>query len=375
MVSDSNSTEVLVAGGGLVGAAIAYGLARRGVATIVLDGGDDALRPSRGNFGLVRVQGKGFGCPAYSRLTYDSAVAWQGFADDLKEASGIDVAYSKPGGAIVALSDEELETYCAKLEAIGRDADDLPVDYEVLDQPGLAKHLPGLGPDVAGGVYCPLDGHVNPLYLLRALQLGLQVHGGRYLANHEVTQIDSRSGEFRVRAGSRDFTAGKIVIAAGHGTPRLAAMIGARIPVNPEHGQIIVTERIRPVLKVTTSFARQTEEGSIMIGVSRVGRGYDTTAHLETSRDMANRATTVFPFLRSLRIVRIWACLRTMTPDGLPIYQQSKSHPGAFIVTCHSGVTLAAAHALQLARYIAEGALPEELDCFSCERFDVQAAA
>ena len=64
-----------------------------------------------------------------------------------------------------------------------------------------------------------------------------------------------------------------------------------------------------------------------------------------------------------------------MTPDGLPIYQQSKSHPGAFIVTCHSGVTLAAAHALQLARYIAEGALPEELDCFSCERFDVQAAA
>ena len=375
MVSDSNSTEVLVAGGGLVGAAIAYGLARRGVATIVLDGGDDALRPSRGNFGLVRVQGKGFGCPAYSRLTYDSAVAWQGFADDLKAASGIDVAYSKPGGAIVALSDEELETYCAKLEAIGRDADDLPVDYEVLDRPGLAKHLPGLGPDVAGGVYCPLDGHVNPLYLLRALQLGLQVHGGRYLANHEVTQIDSRSGEFRVRAGSRDFTAGKIVIAAGHGTPRLAAMIDAQVPVNPEHGQIIVTERIRPVLKVTTSFARQTEEGSIMIGVSRIGRGYDTTAHLETSRDMANRATTVFPFLRSLRVVRIWACLRTMTPDGLPIYQQSKSHPGAFIVTCHSGVTLAAAHALQLARYIAEGALPEELDCFSCERFDVQAAA
>jgi len=73
--------------------------------------------------------------------------------------------------------------------------------------------------------------------------------------------------------------------------------------------------------------------------------------------------------------VRTWAALRVMAPDGLPIYQESREHPGAFACTCHSGVTLAAAHALHYARYVAEGRLPRELDRFSAARFDVQSAA
>ena len=58
--------EVAVVGGGVVGAAIAWGLARRGARVAVLDEGDAAFRASRGNFALVWVQSKGLGMPEYA---------------------------------------------------------------------------------------------------------------------------------------------------------------------------------------------------------------------------------------------------------------------------------------------------------------------
>jgi glycine/D-amino acid oxidase-like deaminating enzyme len=70
---------------------------------------------------------------------------------------------------------------------------------------------------------------------------------------------------------------------------------------------------------------------------------------------LADRAVRTFPTLRDVRINRTWAALRVMSPDGFPIYDQSRAHPGAFLATCHSGVTLAAAHALELAPQILLG--------------------
>ncbi|MBN8478089.1 MAG: FAD-dependent oxidoreductase, partial [Burkholderiales bacterium] len=69
-------TDAIVVGGGLLGAAIAWGLARHGRSVRLLDEGDDALRAAGGNFGLVWVQGKGAGCPPYARWTLRSAAAW-----------------------------------------------------------------------------------------------------------------------------------------------------------------------------------------------------------------------------------------------------------------------------------------------------------
>jgi glycine/D-amino acid oxidase-like deaminating enzyme len=63
-----------------------------------------------------------------------------------------------------------------------------------------------------------------------------------------------------------------------------------------------------------------------------------------------------------------------MTPDGFPVYAQSARHPGAFVVTCHSGVTLAAVHGCELAPMLAAGRLAPDLAPFRPERFDVQAA-
>ncbi|MEO8442932.1 MAG: FAD-dependent oxidoreductase, partial [Betaproteobacteria bacterium] len=84
--------DSLVIGGGLVGSAVAYGLARRGLKVALLDEGDVAFRASRGNFGLVWVQSKGLGVPEYQRWSRQSSALWDDFAVELKQESGVDCA-------------------------------------------------------------------------------------------------------------------------------------------------------------------------------------------------------------------------------------------------------------------------------------------
>ena len=90
---------------------------------------------------------------------------------------------------------------------------------------------------------------------------------------------------------------------------------------------------------------------------------------------MARRAALSFPWLAELQIVRAWAALRVMPPDGVPIYDESQRFPGAFTANCHSGVTLAGAHAHVFAPMVAAGALDPILTPFSARRFDVPQAA
>ena len=176
-------------------------------------------------------------------------------------------------------------------------------------------------------------------------------------------------------AGGATFSAPRLVLAAGLGNKELGAQAGLNMPVKPERGQILVTERVKPVLGMLTLLVRQMAEGSLMIGESHEDVGLDDATTPEVQQALAVRAVRTFPFLRDVRVVRHWAALRVLAPDGLPIYEQSQQYPGASAATCHSGATLAAAHALRYAGFVADGALPAELARFTGQRFNVQKAA
>jgi len=363
--------DVAVVGGGLVGAAIAWGLASVGQRVAVLDEGDVAYRASRGNFALVWVQSKGLGMPQYAAWTKRSSDGWGAFAARLKEETGLDVAFERPGGFQLALSDAELESRVGMLRRLHNQRDMVEYPYEILDHAEVARMLPEIGPEVVGGSYCPLDGHCNSLRLLRALHIGMNRMGVRYFPNHNVERIEAVNGEFHVATAAGDVRAGKLVLAAGNGNAKLAPMVGLKAPVRPQRGQIVVSERVRPFLHYPVSTVRQTDEGSILIGDSLEEAGFDDTVAVGVTSTMAERAVRMFPLIRRVNVVRTWAALRVMTADGFPIYDQSSECPDAFIATCHSGVTLAANHALVLAPMLAAGKLASELDVFSARRFDV----
>jgi hydrogen cyanide synthase HcnC len=367
--------DVAVVGGGLVGAALAWGIARAHQRVVVLDEGDIAHRASRANFALVWVQSKGLGMPDYAAWTKQSSDAWQGLAQELKQTTGIDVAFSRPGGFTLALSEAELEARARLLQRLHNQPNMVRYPYEILDRDGLLKRLPQIGPEVAGASYCPLDGECNSLRLLYALHVGMRQLGAEYRPSHVVHAIDYHNGVFSLRNSSAAVRAETVVLAAGIGNARLAPMVGLRAPVRPQRGQIVVTERAERFLDHPLVTVRQTDEGTVMLGDSAEEAGLDDGVGLGVSSAIASRAVRMFPLLKSLNVVRTWAGLRVMTQDGFPIYDESSSRPGAFLATCHSGVTLAAAHALMLAPMIAAGSLSADLDVFSARRFDVQTAA
>jgi glycine/D-amino acid oxidase-like deaminating enzyme len=368
-----DSADVTVIGGGLVGASIAYGLARTGASVIVLDEGDTAFRASRGNFALVWVQSKGMGMPEYSAWSKRSADGWHGLAQSLREDAEIDVSYSQPGGFSLGLSDREMQGRIDGMRRLHNRAGPDSVPYEVLDRAETKRRLPGIGPTVVGSIYSPCDGHANSLKLFRALHVGLTRHKVDYRPMQVVDSIEYQNGGFVVRGSWGSITSGKIVLAAGLGNARLGPMVGLTVPVRPSKGQVIVTEKAERFLDNPFAALRQTDEGGVMIGDSQEELGFNTVVTTPILSVMAERAVRMFPRIAELNVVRTWSALRVMTSDGFPLYDQSVTCPGAFVVTCHSGVTLAANHVQTIAPAIAAGRLPEFVQPFSAERFHVPA--
>jgi glycine/D-amino acid oxidase-like deaminating enzyme len=365
--------DILIIGGGLVGSAVAFGASERGVRVIVVDEGDRAFRAARGNAGLVWYQGKGRGMTRYQKWTLEATRAWPEFAEKLKGLTGIDVAYCKSGGLTFCLSEAEYELRRDLIETIRHQAAPDEYDCRMLDRIAIAELLPDmkLGDSVVGASFSKHDGHLNPLALLRALHAGFKTFGGFYYPGYPVLDIRQHGDRFVAQTGRGLFAAPKLVIAAGNGTGQLATMVGMQIPVRPEKGEILVTERFRPCLSLPCNRIRQTAEGSFLLGASQEDTGFDVQTNTRVIRDMSDRARMVFPVLGKLKIIRSWAALRVKTPDSMPIYEASESTPKVFAIALHSGVTLASLHASKLVDWIVDGREPAGFHNFHSRRFHV----
>jgi glycine/D-amino acid oxidase-like deaminating enzyme len=354
-----------------VGAAIAYGAARSGAPVILLDQGDVAHRASRGNFGLVWMQSKGDGFPRYARWCREAVDYWPELARELLELTGVDVDLRQNGGFWIGFSEAEMrarEVMLEQLRGIGKD-----IPYEMLDHAELKARLPAIGPTVAGGSFCPLDGHVNPLKLLHALHAGLKSLGAEVFSSVDVVQVSHQQdrGGFKVSSkAGRSWKASRLVLAAGLGNRELAAQVGLHAPVAPNRGQVMITERLKPFLPYPTNKARQTAEGTVQLGYSIEDVGMDDGTTVSAIEWIAKRAVATFPILSDARLVRAWGALRVMTPDGSPIYQESPSCPGAFVATSHSGVSLAGTHAYVVGPWMAGlAAEPDDMAEFAGDRY------
>lgn len=368
-------TEYAIIGGGVVGLSVAHGLLGLGRRVTVLDEGDDAFRASRGNFGLVWVQSKGLNAPVYARWTRRSTSLWRAFADQLEEGEDRDLSLRQDGGYEFHFSDQSLEERTRTYDALRAELDgDYP--YEVLGHNALKRVEPHIGPKVAAAILHHEDGHLNPLRLLRSLAKQLRRLGAQVRTGARVATIQPGEGGFRISLqDGQQIAAGRVVICAGLGAATLGPQLGFAAPVRPERGQVLITEKLAPMMTRPSAKLRQVDEGGMQIGDSHEDVGFDDGETLDVTAQIARQAVDTLPALSRARLVRSWGALRVLTPDGLPIYQQSPDHPGAFLVTCHSGITLAAAHSRLLPLWLEGRADAPDLEAFSETRFAISPAA
>lgn len=369
--------DIVVIGGGMAGAATALGLVREGAGKVVIfDEQLPSQRLSRGNFGLTWFMCKGANNPVYARWSRMSTMLWPEFAAKLEEESGYDIELEWNGGALHAIGAEQFQAYADSVETLKNVCSDDGLDYPVrmLDRAEFASMIPDmkLGEEVTGAMYSAEQGHVNPLPLLAALRCAFQKKGGTYFGGLSVSAIEPREdGTAIVKTSKGNYQCGKLVIAAGHGSSRLLTTLGQKLHIYPQRGQLIVTERMKRVLRFPILSVRQTMDGTFMIGLSTEDTAHDTHVTVEAMKNQASNAIKLFPELGKLNWVRGWGAIRVMTPDGGPIYDRLAEHKNIYLLAGHSAVTLAPVQTKNLASWILEKDEAPQISSFSNGRFNV----
>ena len=350
----NKAVDSLIVGGGLVGISLACGLVRQGRSVAVVDGDDRDYRASRGNFGLVWVQGKGAGYAPYANWSLLGGETYPEFVDVLEDETGINVQFSQPGGLDFCLDENEWNEREHSMQAVSAHTEGR-FGFEMMDYHAVKSLIPEIGPEVLGASFSRHDGHLNPLYLLRALHQWFANMGGCYLPGQRVRSIVATpSGGFSVHTDKGSHSCGQVVLCARLGNGELTPSLGMEIPLHPVRGQLLITQRVPPFLRYPSIQVRQTGEGTLQIGDTLEFVDYDDGVTLDAMQSLAKRAVKLFPHLSSVPLVRAWGALRVMTDDGMPVYQQSQTFPGAYAVSCHSGVSLAALHVGAVANWICE---------------------
>ncbi len=370
----NTNVDVCVIGGGFMGAAVALGLVRQGASVQMVDKVSKIHKASRANFGLVWSQTKGSGCRSYARFSELAVRAFAGFAREMESESGIDVELRLGAGVVLSLGQQEFASRKAAIEKLHQEAKAHGERHpsQLLDRREI-QNLVGktlLGEDVSGGSFSPIDGDVNPLLLLKALRKIFIKQGGDFFQGCLVNGISRKGDGYQLDTTQGRMQAGKVVMAAGLGNISLFSMLGKQIPLVPQKGQLLVTERVKPFLPLPFSGMRQTGCGSVMIGYTQENTGFDTSTTVPAAAQLAGRAIKIFPSLEHTRVVRSWASLRILTEDGLPIYDEVEGYPGCYFLSSHSCVTLASQHCSLLPPWILGGERPAQIDAFKMERFN-----
>jgi sarcosine oxidase subunit beta len=317
------TAEVVIIGGGVVGASVAYHLAARGCCDVlVLERG---ARPGEGSTGRAtggfRAQ---FGTRVNIRLSLLSREKLLRF----REETGVDPGFRQCGYLFVARSEEELDALHAA-QAVQHEcglAEARRVTAEDVGRFNPAVELEG----VRGGVFCPTDGFIRPLEILRgyteaAARLGVRFEYGVSL---EGVREVRREGAWTLLTTGGEVSAGLVVNAAGAWAAPVGRMCGVEIPVSPLRRQVAVThlfdllpEEMPMTIFVGDGFHLRVRDGRVLLlwpDEPRVGVDpFDTSVGEEWLREVARKAHASVPCLKRAGIDRgkCWAGLYEMSPD------------------------------------------------------------
>ena len=365
MVTPKKPANVAVVGAGIMGAAIAFRLARLGVRVALFDEGQPGHGASSHSFAWVNAGAKE---PiGYHNLNRRSLEMWPRFAAEIGDHGDPDSIGLRWGGKV---SWESGPAAAERLVARVRQLQSWGYPTRLIDADELKRLEPSLdiGP-VAAAEYSPNEGQVEPQMVVdaclrRLLESGCEVH-----ANTEVHGFE-RSDDGRVRSlatasGSRDVDA--VIIAAGVSTTRLAALVGVNVPQAQSPGVVIRTSPLPPLLhNVPVVYAPPLDDGRREIhlrqcadGRMMIGEGDqeslaedDTQAHAD---DLLARACRYLPGLAGAQAVPVPVGWRPMPLDGYPVMGFASEAPNLYVALTHSGVTLAPALSQLAAQEICDG--------------------
>jgi glycine oxidase len=368
----SQSTDVLVVGGGVIGAALAWSLAQRGVSVTIVEGGRIGRGASWAAAGLLAPDVSGDDPPALTALAEASLALWPGWAAAIEERTGLGVNFRRDGLLNLWVDPEALH--------LPFDLATAPPPAGPRDQRLSATEVRTLEPlltgPILGGVLAQGDAQVDnprlaPALVRAAVDLGVRVLTGTSVA--ALTGSAGRCTGVRTVSGV-EIGAGTVILAAGAWSEMLASASGFALPVEPWRGQMLGFDApARPlrhmVLCGELVFVLRAH-GLLVVGTTLEKVGFDARVTLAGLGQILARATRIAPGLGDLPLVRSWAGLRPGTPDHLPYLGPVPGWEGLYAATGHGrkGIILAPITAQLLTRLILDHDLDPRLEPFLAGR-------
>jgi sarcosine oxidase subunit beta len=376
----ATAADVIIVGGGIMGATTAFFLRRRGISVILLERGLVGQQASGVNFGNIRRQARYL---PQLPLANRAMAIWE----QLPQLIGDDVELVQRGHIRVAYADDQV----ARLENYRRDAAGYGLDLDLFSGAAMRARYPFLGPEVKAASLSPRDGHANPRLAAPAFARAAARLGAQIVENTEVTAIAKDGTDFRAScADGREYRAPALLVANGAWANALCTQFGEPVPMEARGPQMAVTEpvpyRIMPSVGVATTlleetlYFRQITRGNIVFGGCGRGpaypqqrRAYVLPEHTLTQfRQLARLA----PALTRLNIIRVWSGIEGYMRDEVPVMGPSARVAGLHYAFGFSG------HGFQLgpgvgdvmAELIATGATSTPIDPFLIGRFATEAA-
>ncbi len=320
--------DVVVAGGGVIGTAIAWRAAAAGLDVILVDpeSGHAASLVAAGM--LAPVSEALFGEGTLLRLNLLAVWRFGSFAAELEEAAGHAVGLRREGTLSVAYDPGDYAALI-RLTAFRRSAG---LDAEELDSRACRKLEPFLTPDVHGGVLFAGDWSVDNRRYAAALREAARSAKVRFVRDR-VVEVRARDGQARgVRlAGGGDIDAARVVVAAGCWSGAIGGLPGAlRTVVRPVKGQLlrlrhpdgmppVLSHTIRAIVRGIDVYLVPRADGELIVGATQEERGPDQTVTAGAVHDLLHDAMSVLPVTSELILAETCAGLRPGTPDNGPV--------------------------------------------------------
>ncbi len=363
----------VVIGGGIVGASVAFHLARRGVQVTVIEADEPGHGASRVSYAWINGRDKS---PYhYHELNRRSQDMWRRFVDELRADVGL-VWGGEMRWTVTAEGAAELKARVAELQSWGYSIREMPVEEVGEMEPEVA-----LG-DATSVSYTESDGHVDPVRVANVCLARVVELGGIVKTGEQVVGL-ARSGDAitRVRTDRNEYACDSVVIAAGAKTPDIASMAGLHVQNIHSPGATVVTSVLQtPLFNSIIAMhtprdaagvllnMRQLTDGRVMVhGGTHDGSLGDNS--LEDAEMLLDDTARYLPVTENLNVEEVRRALRPMPPDGFPVIGRLPTAPNVYVTYTHSGVTLAPMIGEMAALEITSGAEVELLTPYRPGRF------
>ena len=364
--------EVVIVGGGVLGASIAYHLGLKGVRDVVVLERDRLGSGSTSrNAGGVRLQ---FSTEINVRLSQRSLSHWERFADE----TGVDAQFKQVGYLFLITADRDVVAFERSLALWSR----LGVPAKRLDANEVHALFPDIKfDDVRFATFCAKDGHLDPTSLLNGYVARAREKGVKFREGEGVTAIDREGGRISaVRTPQRAIATPTVVDAAGPWAGEVAKLAGIELPITPLRRQIFVTDPVPGLpgefpltVEMATSFYFHHESGGVLMGMADPADkpGFDDAVNWDFLPTIVERALERMPALERANVKTGWAGFYEDTPDKHPIIGRIASVPGFISAAGFSGHGLMHAPAAgeAVAELIVDGHTSLDISALSFERF------